>query len=144
MPQYNLKINGKEYSVSVDSVKGNVADVSVNGKKYEVEIGKPNTQIEIPSRPEPSGSAAPAPVRTPSPKRKPASAGRTIESPLDGNIISVNAKVGDIVRSGQTVAVLEAMKMENEIQAEYDGTVTSVNVEKGDHVTVGAPIITIG
>lgn len=143
MSQYNLKINGKEYNVCVDSVKGDHAEVTVNGKKYEVEISRPKEEIEIPSRPVQSDSEDAAPTRRPS-RKKAASAGLAVESPLDGNIISVNVKVGDTVRNGQTVAVLEAMKMENEIQAEYDGTVKSVNVVKGEHVSVGEPIITIG
>ena len=143
MSQYNLKINGKEYSVCVDSVKGDHAEVTVNGKKYEVEISRPKAQIEIPTRPVQSASEEPAPFRSPS-RRKVGSAGMTVESPLDGNIISVNVKIGEAVRSGQTVAVLEAMKMENEIQAECGGTVTAVHIGKGDHVTVGEPIITIG
>ena len=133
MSQYNLKINGKEYSVSVDSVKGDHAEVTVNGKKYEVEI----------ARPVPPDNEDTAPIRRPS-RRKAVSAGMTVDSPLDGSIISVNVKIGEAVRSGQTVAVLEAMKMENEIQAECDGTVTAVHIGKGDHVTVGEPIITIG
>ena len=143
MSQYNLKINGKEYSVCVDSVKGDHAEVTVNGTKYEVEINRPKPQVEILERPAATASEEPAPFRRPS-RRKVGSAGMTVESPLDGNIISVNVKVGDTVRSGQAVAILEAMKMENEIQAEYDGTVTAVNVGKGDHVSVGESIITIG
>ena len=66
-----------------------------------------------------------------------------IESPLDGNILAVNVKVGDKVKAGQPIAILEAMKMENEIQAEADGTVTAVSVQKGDHVALGDHIITI-
>jgi biotin carboxyl carrier protein len=143
MSQYNLKINGKEYNVCVDSVKGDHAEVTVNGKKYEVEISRPKAEIEIPSRPAQSDSEDAARIRRPS-RKKAASAGLAVESPLDGNILSVNVKVGDMVRSGQAVAILEAMKMENEIQAEYDGTVTAVNVAKGDHVSVGESIITIG
>ena len=67
-----------------------------------------------------------------------------IDSPLDGNILSVFVKVGDKVKIGQPVAILEAMKMENEIQAETEGTVTAVSVQKGDHVALGDHIITIG
>ena len=59
-------------------------------------------------------------------------------------IVSVNVNVGDVVKAGQTVAVLEAMKMENDIQAECDGTVTAVKVAKGDSVLEGAVIVTIG
>ena len=143
MSQYNLKITGKEYNVCVDSVTGDHAEVTVNGTKYEVEINRANPQVEIPERPAATASEEPARFRRPS-RRKVGSAGMIVESPLDGNIISVNVKVGDTVRSGQAVAILEAMKMENEIQAEYDGTVTAVNVGKGDHVSVGESIITIG
>jgi biotin carboxyl carrier protein len=63
---------------------------------------------------------------------------------LPGVIIAVKVNVGDAVKAGQTVAVLEAMKMENDIQAECDGTVTAVKVAKGDSVLEGATIVTIG
>ena len=59
-------------------------------------------------------------------------------------ILSINVNVGDSVKAGQTVAVLEAMKMENEIQAEFDGTVTAINAAKGDSVLEGAAIVTLG
>jgi biotin carboxyl carrier protein len=66
-----------------------------------------------------------------------------VVSPLPGVIIAVKVNVGDAVKAGQTVAVLEAMKMENDIQAECDGTVTAVKVAKGDSVLEGAVIVTI-
>ena len=69
MSQYNLKINGKEYNVCVDSVKGDHAEVTVNGKKYEVEIARPKPQIEIPSRPSSAASEDPVPFRRPSRKK---------------------------------------------------------------------------
>ena len=66
-----------------------------------------------------------------------------IVSPLYGNILAVNVKIGDKVKAGQTVAVLEAMKMENEILAEAEGTVTVISVQKDDHVVLGDHILTI-
>ena len=69
--------------------------------------------------------------------------GRTIAAPLPGVIVSVNVKVGDRIREGQLVAVLDAMKMENDIQSEYEGIVDSVNVERGDSVLEGDIIITL-
>jgi biotin carboxyl carrier protein len=140
MSQYNLKIKGKEYNVCVDSVKGDHAEVTVNGNKYEVEIARPKPQIEIPARPSSSASEDPVPFRRPS-RRKTPSAGMTVESPLDGNIISVNVKVGDTVRIGQTVAILEAMKMENEIVAPKAGTVAQIVATKGSSVESGAPLV---
>ena len=86
-----------------------------------------------------------APVQTASPA--PASAtgqGKPVTSPLPGVIIDIKVKVGDTVKAGQTIAVLEAMKMENDIQAEWDGVITAVNASKGDSVLEGAAIVTIG
>lgn len=75
---------------------------------------------------------------------KEASSGNSITAPLPGVILSIKVNVGDMVKAGQTVAVLEAMKMENDILTEHDGTVRSINVEKGDSVLEGTIIITIG
>lgn len=77
------------------------------------------------------------------PIQKPAGAGRQITSPLPGVIIEVSVKEGQTVKAGQKVAIIEAMKMENEISASNDGTVTAVHVAKGDSVLEGAPIVTI-
>ena len=74
----------------------------------------------------------------------PSGIGRPITSPLPGVIIDVKVNVGKKVKMGQVVAILEAMKMENEIQSEYDGTVTSVNVSKEDNILEGTTIITVG
>lgn len=144
MKQYKLKINGKDYEVVINSVVGEIAEVTVNGTDYKVEIQKGEQKIEIPEVQRPAQSSTPsfiAPVRH---KRMQPGSGTHVESPLDGNILAVKVKVGDTVKAGQTVAILEAMKMENEIQAESNGTVTAVNVEKGEHVALGTPIITIG
>lgn len=72
-----------------------------------------------------------------------ATSGKEIIAPLPGVITAIKVKAGDIVKNGQTVAVLEAMKMENDLLSEVDGTVRSVNVEKGDSVLEGAVIITL-
>ncbi len=73
-----------------------------------------------------------------------AQGGETVTAPLPGVIVDMKVKVGDSVKAGQTVAVLEAMKMENEIEAPVGGTVTAVNAAKGDSVLEGAAIVTIG
>ena len=77
------------------------------------------------------------------PASKPAGAGKAVTSPLPGVIIEVSVKEGQAVKAGQKVAVIEAMKMENEIQASADGTVTAVLVNKGDSVLEGAEIVKI-
>ena len=67
-----------------------------------------------------------------------------IKAPLPGVMISVNVKIGDVVKVGQEIAVLEAMKMENSIESVMDGTVTAVHVKEGDSVLEGDTVITIG
>ena len=68
---------------------------------------------------------------------------KSLRSPLPGTILAIKVKVGDQVKEGQALAILEAMKMENEILSEHDGTVTAINVEKGDSVLEGAVIVSI-
>ena len=96
---------------------------------------EPSQNKTVPSSPAPAAQAAPA--------AKPAGAGKAVTSPLPGVIIEVSVKEGQAVKAGQKVAVIEAMKMENEIQAETDGTVTAVLVSKGDSVLEGAEIVKI-
>lgn len=147
MKEYSFKINGKQYDVTVESVEGKNAQVVVNGAAYSVEIEK--GAAEAPAAAPvaaPAPQAAPAqtaPVAAPAPAAKPAGPGTKVESPLPGVIIEVSVKEGQAVKMGQKVAVLEAMKMENEIAATADGTVTAIHVAKGDSVLEGAPIVTI-
>ena len=75
--------------------------------------------------------------------KKPVVSGKAVVAPLPGVVIGLKVSVGDVVKSGQVVAVLEAMKMENDIQSEIDGTVTAVNVAQGDSVLEGTAIVVI-
>jgi biotin carboxyl carrier protein len=137
MKTYKFKINGNEYNVSINSVNGGVADVTVNGNQYQVEMADaPVVPVQQPAAP-----VQTAPVQTQAPSAS--ASDKPVVSPLPGVIIAVKVNVGDAVKAGQTVAVLEAMKMENDIQAECDGTVTAVKVAKGDSVLEGAVIVTI-
>ena len=143
MKTYKFKINGNEYNVAINSLAGGVADVTVNGTPYQVELA------DAPAAPvAPAAVTAPvqaAPATAPAAPATPAAgSGKPVTSPLPGVIIAVKVNVGDVVKAGQTVAVLEAMKMENDIQAECDGTVTAVKVAKGDSILEGAVIVTIG
>lgn len=145
MKSYKFKINGNQYNVEVNSVSGNIADVTVNGTPYQVEMEDAPAVPAAPVQAVQTAAPASAPAAAPQPAAKPAAgAGKTVKSPLPGVILSINVNVGDAVKAGQTVAVLEAMKMENEIQAEFDGTVTAINAAKGDSVLEGAAIVTIG
>lgn len=147
MKTYRFKINGNEYNVEIGSVEGNVADVTVNGASYKVEMENAPAVQAAPAAPKatqtPAASAAVA-APAPAPAAAPASgSGKPVTSPLPGVIIEISVKEGQAVKAGQKVAVLEAMKMENEIQAPADGTVTAILVSKGDSVLEGAEIVKI-
>lgn len=154
MGKYNFRINGHDYQVDVNSVEGEIADVTVNGTDYKVELAD---AVPAPAqqavRPAPQTVSTGAPAVTPqatAPAAQTATAsapqgkGEVVTAPLPGVILDIKVKVGDAVKAGQTVAVLEAMKMENEIESTASGTVTAVNAGKGDSVLEGAAIITIG
>lgn len=144
MKTYKFKINGNGYEVAINSVEGQTASVTVNGTPYTVELEEapaaPVQAAPVQSAPvQAAAAAAPAPAAAPAAS----GAGKAVTSPLPGVIIAVKVNIGDKVKAGQEVAVLEAMKMENSIEATQDGTVTAINVAKGDSVLEGAPIVTI-
>lgn len=145
MKTYKFRINGNEYNVDINSVEGNIADVTVNGASYQVEMENAPAPVQKPAQAPATATAAPTATATaPAPKpAAPAGAGKPVTSPLPGVIIEVSVKEGQAVKAGQKVAVLEAMKMENEIQAPADGTVTAILVNKGDSVLEGAEIVKI-
>lgn len=146
MKTYKFRINGNEYNVDINSVEGNIADVTVNGASYQVEMENALAPVQKPAQAPATATTAPASsaATTPAPKAAvPAGAGKPVTSPLPGVIIEVSVKEGQAVKAGQKVAVLEAMKMENEIQAPADGTVTAILVNKGDSVLEGAEIVKI-
>ena len=146
MKEYKFTIGGKKYEVAVSGIEGNVADVSVNGVAYKVEIeeGAAPAAVSAASPAAAPAAQAKAPAAAPAPAPAAAGAGKSILSPLPGVIISVDVKQGDSVKRGDKVAVIEAMKMENEVLSDCDGTVTAVHVQKGDTVADEAKIVTIG
>lgn len=146
MSTYKFKINGKDYEVAVNGIEGKNAAVTVNGVNYNVEMENA-APAAAPAPAQAAPAAAPAPAAAaaaPAAAPKTSGAGKDVVSPLPGVVISVDVKVGDAVKRGQKVAVIEAMKMENEILSENDGTVTAVHVSKGDSVLEDAKIVTIG
>ena len=146
MKEYKLKINGNDYAVTVNEVDGSVAEVEVNGTPFKVEFEKPIKKAAAPvSKPmAPKATPAGAPEVKVSKPAAAGGAGQAVTSPLPGVILEVSVKVGDVVKRGQKVMVLEAMKMENVIEATADGTVTAIKVDKGDSVLEGAPLVIIG
>ena len=115
-------------------------DVTVNGATYEVE--SENAPVAAPA-PQPAAAPVQAAPAAAAPAAKPAGAGEKVASPLPGVIIEISVKEGQQVKAGQKVAILEAMKMENEIPAPKDGTITDIHVHKGDTLQEGDPVVTI-
>jgi biotin carboxyl carrier protein len=115
-------------------------NITVNGNTYEVFVEEADGAVAAPV------AAPAAPAATPAPAAAPAvtGSGEAVSAPMPGNILKVNVNVGDAVKSGAVLVVLEAMKMENEIMAPKDGTVTQVLVSKGSTVDTGAPLVVIG
>lgn len=146
MKQFIYRINGQEYIVAVNKMDSDLAEVAVNGTNYKVELVN-NEEVTLVTRPAAKAPAATtsAPKTTASAPTKPAGGGAgSVKSPLPGIIIDVLVNEGDEVKKGQTVVMLEAMKMENAIQATQDGKVTGIHVGKGDSVLEGVALITIG
>jgi len=145
MKEFKFKINGNEYLVNIENVEGNIADIEVNGTPYKVELQKELRQTKTPKlvRPEviPTTDTHPSVAKTNSPGS--ATAG-SIKSPLPGVILDVLVKPGDEVKVGQRLIVLEAMKMENNIDSDKTGKVVDVKVRKGDSVLEGEVLVIIG
>jgi biotin carboxyl carrier protein len=159
MKTYKYKVQGIDYEVEILNVEGKIANVNVNGIPFEIEMQKPINAAKHPelaaTKRTASASAAPVapvapaatpvqPVAAPAPAAAPAGTGNYVKAPLPGTINAINVKVGDTVAVGDVVIILEAMKMQNNIESEYAGTVTSINVSQGDSVMEGAVMLTIG
>ncbi len=146
MKKFKFKINGNQYNAEVLSVEDNIAEIDINGTKYTVEVDKAMQPVKTPklvrSVSVPSTDSHPAVAKTASPS-SPKGAG-TIKSPLPGVILDLFVNVGDVVNIGQRLLVLEAMKMENNIEADKAGKVVSIAKNKGDSVMEGDVLIVIG
>ncbi len=118
MKRYNITVNGTTYDVAVEEAEG----------------GAP---VAAPA------AAPKAPAKPAAPKASGAAGNVKITAPMPGTIVEVKAKAGDPVKNGTVIAVLEAMKMENDVVADRDGTVASINVSKGESVSTGTVIATI-
>lgn len=142
MKEYKYKINGNEYAVCINEVNDTTANVTVNGEEFKVEWEKPKEEKPVVKIQPVATKPSPAPVPTAAAPTV-AAKGNAIKTPLPGVIIDVKVNVGDVVKKGETVVVLEAMKMENNINADRDGKVVAVQVAKGDTVADGAALIVL-
>ena len=127
--KYKITLNNRVYEVEVEAGKAMLLD------EYEV---------VAPAAPAPAAApvaAAAAPVAAPAPAAAPAGSGEAVAAPMPGTILKVNVTAGQAVKSGDTLCVLEAMKMENEIKAPKDGVVNTVAVTKGASVNTGDALV---
>ncbi len=149
MAKYQYTVKGVDYEVEIQDIEGNIANVTVNGIPFEVEMKQPvkagkqkvklsGEQKESAPTATPTATATPAATTTAA-----AASGKPVVAPLPGSINEIKVKVGDKVNAGDTVVILEAMKMQNNIEAETSGTITSINVNKGDAVMEGDTLVTI-
>ena len=154
MAKYQYTVKGVDYEVEIQDIEGNIANVTVNGIPFEVEMKQPvkagkqkvklaNAATESATNTANTGTAS-APEDKPAEKAAaPATGGKPVVAPLPGTINDIKVKVGDKVNVGDTVVILEAMKMQNNIEAESAGTIASINVNKGDAVMEGDTLVTI-
>ena len=151
MKKYSLTINGNSYEVKIDDINeaSTLAHVTVNGTKYDVEIAGGKAPVvkkpQVTAAPEATGlSVTPkTPIATKPAAAAPAAGGLKVTCPLPGTVLSINVKEGDTVAAGQTLLVLEAMKMENNIDAERGGVVKQVLVQAGATVMEGDVLLVI-
>lgn len=137
MRKYKFNIGGNEYNVEILTFEDNVAEIEVNGTQYFVELEQ---EIKTPKTPKLVRATAPPPK-----EMKPLSSAKVsvVKAPLPGTVLQVKVSVGDQVKKEQTLMVMEAMKMENNILAEKDGTVKTIKVSINDTVLQGDVLIEI-
>lgn len=144
MKEYKYTINGDKYEVTINEVAETTAKVTVNGVEYNVEWEKPEEKKQAVAPPKPVTVAKPTPAASATTQQTTTPVnGHAIKTPLPGVIIDIKVNIGDIVTKGQTVVVLEAMKMENNINADKDGKVTAIQAAKGDTVADGAVLVVL-
>lgn len=162
--KYQYTVKGVDYEVEIQDIEGNIANVTVNGIPFEVEMKQPvkagKQKVKLSGSANEgasSSSSTPQSAKASADLQSAASSGQTgnagdagkaatgkpVVAPLPGTINEIKVKVGDKVNAGDTVVILEAMKMQNNIEAETSGTITGINVNKGDAVMEGDTLVTI-
>lgn len=143
MKKFKFTIRGNKYDVEILNIEENIAEIEVNGTHYEIEIHKDVKQSKTPKlirkKSVPSFDIDKAKTT------KPGIVGsKEIKAPLPGTILEIKVKVGDIVKAGDDLLIMEAMKMENNIRADREGRIIAVKVNPGDSVLEGDALVEIG
>ncbi|ABX42796.1 biotin/lipoyl-containing protein [Lachnoclostridium phytofermentans] len=133
MKNYTITVNGNVYEVSVEENTAGVVAAQAGSTQVAPVVAAP--------------AVTPVPVVAPKPaipsKPSGTSGGIRVNAPMPGKILDVKANVGDVVKRGQVILILEAMKMENEIVAPNDGTIVSIDTSVGANVEVGDVLATL-
>lgn len=140
MKEYKYTIDGQEYIVAIGDIVENVANVTVNGEEFKVEM-------EPEQEPEKKKVVLGQPAQSESEENVTSAANvntaNAVKAPLPGVITEIKVAVGDEVKAGDVVIVLEAMKMANNLEAEKDGKVTAICVKTGESVLEDSPLVVI-
>jgi len=144
MKNFKFTIQGNKYDVHIVNMEDNIAEVEVNGSTYMVEIEQEIKQSKTPKlvRSVAVPSAEGDKAKTASPSE--AKGTGHIKAPLPGTILTISSKVGDEVKIGDEILVMEAMKMENNIKTDKAGTIKAIKVNVGDSVLEGDVLVEIG
>ena len=144
MKKFKFTIRGNKYDVELLNIEDNVAEIEVNGSRYEVEIDQEVKTTKTPKlvRQQAIPTADTDRAKTSKPSEKKGAG--NIKAPLPGTILQIFVKEGDVVKSGDKLLIMEAMKMENNISADKEGKITAVKVKQGDSVLEGDVLVEIG
>ena len=140
MKEYKYTIDGKEYKVEIGEITDNVADVTVNGEAFKVKM-EPEKEPE--KKPVVLGNPNDQKADEETTSATNVNTANAVKAPLPGVVTEIKVAVGDEVKAGDTVLVLEAMKMANNIEAEKDGKVTAICVKTGESVMEDSPLVVI-
>ncbi len=129
MKKFDFTIRGNKYKVEIKDIEDNIATLDVNGTSFEVEIHKEVKKAKTPKLVRKEVKLKPGEGLI-----KKTNKGNVVKSPLPGNIFKIKVSVGDSVKKGDVLLIMEAMKMENNILAEKDGTIKEIKVKESDAV----------
>ena len=140
MKEFKYTIDGQEYTVQIEGVEGNIASLNVNGEAFKVEMEK---EAEPEKKKVVLGQPAAEQAEGETTSATNVNTANALKAPLPGVVTEIKVAVGDEVKVGDTVIVLEAMKMANNLEAEKDGKVTAICVKQGESVLEDSPLVVI-
>jgi biotin carboxyl carrier protein len=145
MKKFKFKIRGNSYDVLIQSIEDKIAEIEVNGTHYQVEIEKEMQTTKTPKLVRAHATTSSDSTKTEKTRKPTASkGGGEVKAPLPGTIMEIKKKVGDEVKAGDTLLIMEAMKMENDINADKSGKISEIKVNNGDSVLEGDVLVVIG